>query len=129
MRRPFLGEVKRRGRDEDLHFEIAYTVDGVAYKVSVHRDNVEAITYKTRVGSKVPICYDPEKPERVIISDDPTMRKTMESWKRTRKRCFIGMLISLVILVLTFPKDEEGLPRNVTTIAQFSQEFAALAEQ
>ena len=53
----------------------------------------------------------------------------MESWKRTRKRCFIGMLISLVILVLTFPKDEEGLPRNVTTIAQFSQEFAALAEQ
>ena len=53
----------------------------------------------------------------------------MESWKRTRKRCFIGMLISLAILVLTFPKDEEGLPRNVTTIAQFSQEFAALAEQ
>ena len=53
----------------------------------------------------------------------------MESWKRTRKRCFIGMLISLVILVLTFPEDEEGLPRNVTTIAQFSQEFAALAEQ
>ena len=53
----------------------------------------------------------------------------MESWKRTRKRCFIGKLISLVILVLTFPEDEEGLPRNVTTIAQFSQEFAALAEQ
>ena len=125
----FLGKVKRRGRDEDLHFEIAYTVDGVAYKVSVHRANVEAITYTTRVGSKVSICYDPEKPERVIISDDPTMRKTMESWKRTRKRCFIGMLISLVILVLTFPEDEEGLPRNVTTIAQFSQEFAALAEQ
>ena len=53
----------------------------------------------------------------------------MKSWKRTQKRCFIGMLISLVILVLTFPEDEEGLPRNVTTIAQFSQEFAALAEQ
>ena len=125
----FLGEVKRRCRDEDLHFEIAYTVDGVAYKVSVHRDNVEGITYKTRVGSQVPICYDPEKPERVIISDDPTMPKTTVAWKRTRKRCRIGMLISLAILVLTFPKDEEGLPRNVTTIGQFSQEFSALADK
>lgn len=127
----FLGEVKRRGRDEDLHFEIAYTVDGVAYKVSVHRANVEAITYTTRVGSKVSICYDPEKPERVIISDDPTMRKTMESWKRTRKRCFIGMLISLAILVLTFPKyvEKTGLPRNVTTIGQFRPEFSALSDK
>ena len=125
----FLGEVKRRCRDEDLHFEIAYTVDGVAYKVSVHRENVEGITYKTRVGSKVPICYDPEKPEWVIISEDPTMPKTTESWKRTRKRCFIGMLISLAILVLTFSKDAEGLPRNMTTIGQFSPELAALAEQ
>ena len=127
----FLGKVKRRGKDEDLHFKIAYTVDGVAYKVSVHRANVEAITYTTRVGSKVPICYDPEKPERVIISDDPTMRKTMESWKRTRKRCFIGMLISLTILVLTFPKyaEKTGLPRNVTTIGQFRPEFSALADK
>lgn len=125
----FLGKVKRRCRDEDLHFEIAYTVDGVAYKVSVHRENVEGITYKTRVGSQVPICYDPEKPEWVIISEDPTMPKTTESWKRTRKRCFIGMLISLAILVLTFPKDAEGLPRNMTTIGQFRPELAALAEQ
>ena len=57
------------------------------------------------------------------------MPKTTESWKRTRKRCFVGMLISLAILVLTFPKDEEGLPRNMTTIGQFRPELVALAEQ
>ena len=42
---------------------------------------------------------------------------------------YCGMLISLVILVRTFPKDEEGLPRNVTTIGQFRPEFSALADK
>ena len=121
--------VEPRGKGEDLCYEIAYSVDGVACNAKVSLDNTEGITPKTPVGSQVPIWYDPEKPERVIISDDPTMRKTVESWKRTRKRCFIGMLVFLAILVPAFPKDEEGLPRNVTTIGQFSPELAALAEK
>lgn len=122
--------VETRGKDADLWYEIAYSVDGVDYTAKVSLENVEGITPKTPVGSRVPIYYDPEKPERVIITEDPTMRKTVESWKRTRKRSFIGMLIFLAILVLTFPRDEGGtdLPRNVTTIGQFSPELSALAE-
>lgn len=120
-----------RGKDADLWYEIAYSVDGVAYKSRVILGNVEGVTPKTPVGTRVPIYYDPEKPKCVIITEDPTMRKTVESWKRTRKRSFIWMLIFLVILVLTFPRDEGGtdLPRNVTTIGQFSPEFSALAEK
>lgn len=121
--------VEPHRKDDELRYEITYTVDGVAYKSGVTPGNTEGITPKTPVGSQVPICYDPEKPEWVIISEEPTMPKTTESWKRTRKRCFVGMLISLAILVLTFPKDEEGLPRNVTTIGQFRPEFSALADK
>lgn len=121
--------VEPHRKDDELRYEITYTVDGVAYKSGVTPGNTEGITPKTPVGSQVPICYDPKKPEWVIISEDPTMPKTTESWKRTRKRCFIGMLISLAILVLTFPKDEEDLPRNMTTIGQFRPELAALADK
>ena len=121
--------VEPRGKDEDLCYEIAYSVDGVAYKAKVSLDNTEGITPKTPVGSQVPIWYDPDHPGAVIITEDPTMGKTVESWKRTRKCSLIGMLIFLAILVPTFPKDEEGLPRNVTTIGQFSQELSALAEK
>ena len=123
--------VETRGKDADLWYEIAYSVDGVAYKSRVNLENVEGVTPKTPVGTRVPIYYDPEKPKCVIITEDPTMRKTVESWKRTRKRSLIGMLIFLAILVPTFPKDEEetGLSRNVTTIGQFSPELSALAEK
>lgn len=121
--------VEPRGKDADLCYEIAYSVDGVAYKAKVSLYNTEGITPKTPVGSQVPIWYDPDHPGAVIITEDPTMRKTVESWKRTRKRSLIGMLILLAILVPTFPKDEEGLPRNVTTIGQFSPELSALAEK
>lgn len=123
--------VETRGKDADLWYEIAYSVDGVDYKAKVSLENVEGVTPKTPVGSQVPIYYDPEKPKCVIITEDPTMRKTVESWKRTRKRSFIGMLIFLAILVPTFPKDEEteALPRNVTTIGQFSPELSALADK
>lgn len=121
--------VEPRGKDEDLCYEIAYSVDGVDYTAKVSLENVEGITPKTPVGSQVPIWYDPDHPGAVIIAEDPTMRKTVESWKRTRKRSLIGMLILLAILVPTFPKDEEGLPRNTTTIGQFSPELAVLAEK
>ena len=123
--------VETRGKDADLWYEIAYSVGGVDYTAKVSLENVEGITPKTPVGSRVPIYYDPEKPTYVIITEDPTMRKTVESWKRTRKRCFIGMLISLAILVLTFPKyaEKAGLPRNVTTIGQFRPELSALADK
>lgn len=123
--------VEPRGKDEDWWFAIAYTVDGVAHKVGVNLENTEGISAKTPAGTRLPIWYDPDHPERVIITEDPTMRKTMESWKRTRKRSLIWMLIFLGLLVFTFPKDEEetGLPRNVTTIGQFSPELSALAEK
>lgn len=123
--------VEPRGKDEDLCYEIAYSVDGAAYKRKVSQDNTEGITPKTPVGSRVPIYYDPEKPTYVIITEDPTMRKKVESWKRTRKRSFIWMLVffGITAFALTHMEDSEDLPRNTTTIGQFSPEFAALAEK
>lgn len=123
--------VEPRGKDEDLWFEIAYTVDGVAYKAGVNRENTEGVSIKTPVGTRLPIWYDPDNPERVIITEEPTMGKTVESWKRTRKRSFIWMLISFAIIVFALPRMEEteDLPLNTTTIGQFSQELSALAEK
>ena len=60
--------VEPRGKDEDYWFEIAYSVEGVAYKARVNPEDVEDVTVKTPVGTRVPICYDPQKPERVTIT-------------------------------------------------------------
>lgn len=119
------------GRDADWWYEISYTVDGVAHEVNVGHEYAEGVSIKTPAGTRLPIWYDPDNPGQVIITEDPTMRKTVESWRRTRKRSFIWMLIFLGIMVPTFPKDETqtGLARNVTTIGQFSQELSALAEK
>ena len=123
--------VETRGKDADLWYEIAYSVDGVDYTAKVSLENVEGITPKTPVGSRVPIYYDPEKPTYVIITEDPTMRKTVESWKRTRKRSFIWMLIffGITAFALTHMEESEALPLNTTTIGQFSPELSALAEK
>lgn len=123
--------VEPRGKDEDLWYEIAYTVDGVAYKAGVNLENVEGVTVKTPAGTRVPICYDPKKPDRVIIAEDPTMRKTVESWRRTRKRSLIGMLIffGITAFALTHMEESEALPLNTTTIGQFIPELSALAEK
>lgn len=118
-------------RDAARWFEIAYTCDGIAYKVMVGKKYVEGVSTETPAGTQVPIWYDPDKPERVIIAEGPTMRKTVESRKRTRKRCLIWMLISVGIMVFASSKGEKKteLPLTTTTIGQFSQEISALAEK
>lgn len=126
-----LGVGETRGKDYDWWFEISYTVDSVAYKVNVNHENTEGISIKTPVGTRLPIWYDPKKPDRVIIAEDPTMGKTVDSWKRTRKRSFIWMLIffGITAFALTHMEESEALPLNTTTIGQFSPEISELMEK
>ncbi len=122
---------EKTGRSAGQWFEIAYTVDGVEHKAMVPVENVDGFHFKTPVGNQLPLWYDPEDPERFIITEDPTMRKDLESAKRTLKRSLIWMLISLGVFVFALSRAEESdnLPLNTTTIGQFSPELSALAEK
>lgn len=113
-------------------FQLAYTCDGTELKVMVSQEHVEGISPMTPDGTQVPIWYDPQKPKRVIIAEDLSMEKTMQSWKRIRKRSLILMLIFGCITMYALPHSEQapGLPRlTMTPIGQFREEIAALADQ
>lgn len=88
-------------------------------------------TYTTPSGTRVPIWYDPKKPERVIIAEDLSMAEPVKSWKRTRKRSLIWMIISVGIMMFVLAREEElpELSLTATTIGQFSQEISALADK
>lgn len=123
---------KADGRDASQWFEIAYTCDGTDYTVMVAQKHAEGISTETPAGTQVPIWYDPKKPERVIIAEDPSMTKTVKSWKRIRKPALILMLIAAGIMVYTFFRAENTpeLPLPMmTTIGQFSDEIKAVAEK
>ena len=113
-------------RDAAQWFEIEYTCEGIS-----HKTYAEGVSTETPAGTQVPIWYDPDDPEQVIIAEDPSMTKTVKSWKRTRKRCLIWTLISVGIMVLAASLGEKtaDLPLTTTTIGQFSQEISALADK
>ena len=107
-------------------FEIAYSRSGTDHRVMEPQQYVEAgISLNAPVGTQLPIWYDPKKPERVIISEEPSMHKIVESWKRRRKRCLILMLIfgCLTVYALLCAGETE------TTIGRFSDEIVVVAEQ
>lgn len=117
-----------RGRDEIYdNFEIKYTCDGIIHTVSVPLECSEGVNSLTPVGTQVTIWYDPKKPKRVIISEDPHMEKTIKSWKCTRKHSLIWMLIFAGIMAYAFPRMEET--STMTTIGQFSEEISELADK
>ena len=126
-----LGVRETHGKEYDWWFEIAYTIDGVERRGSVNQVNTDGVTIKTPVGTRLPIWYDPKDPDRIIIAEDPVNRKNVNSWKRTRKRSFLWMLVSFGVVAFALPRMEEpdSLPRNMTTIGQFSPEFSALADK
>lgn len=118
-------------RDAPLSYEIEYTCDGIVHRVIVSDAFAEGVSTRTPAGTQVPIRYDPDKPERVIIGEDPSVTKTVKSWKRTWKRSLIWMLLSLGVILLVFSRQEKSpeLSLTTTTIGQFSQELSALAER
>ena len=64
-------------------------------------------------------------------AEDSSVRKTVESWKRIRKRPLIWMLISAGIMVFASACAEKSSesPLAATTIGQFSEEISALADK
>lgn len=112
-------------------YEIEYTCDGILHTVMVAQKYVEGVSTETPAGTRVPIWYDPKKPERVIIAEDLSMAEPVKSWKRTRKRSLIWMIISVGIMMFVLAREEElpELSFTATTIGQFSQEISALADK
>ena len=82
-------------------------------------------------GTRIPFLYDPKNPNHVIIAEERSMKKTVQSWKRTLIRSLILTLISGVLIANTLPRTEaEGLSSlTTTTIGQFSAEIKAVAEK
>lgn len=111
--------------------EIEYICDGILHTVMVAQKYVEGVSTETPAGTRVPIWYDPKKPERVIIAEDLSMAEPVKSWKRTRKRSLIWMIISVGIMMFVLAREEElpELSLTATTIGQFSQEISALADK
>ena len=112
-------------------YEIEYTCDGILHTVMVAQKYVEGVSTETPAGTRVPIWYDPKKPEWVIIAEDLSMAEPVKSWKRTRKRSLIWMIISVGIMMFVLAREEElpELSLTATTIGQFSQEISALADK
>ena len=112
-------------------YEIEYICDGILHTVMVAQKYVEGVSTETPAGTRVPIWYDPKKPERVIIAEDSSMAEPVKSWKRTRKRSLIWMIISVGIMMFVLAREEElpELSLTATTIGQFSQEISALADK
>ena len=112
-------------------YEIEYICDGIPHTVMVAQKYVEGVSTETPAGTRVPIWYDPKKPERVIIAEDSSMAEPVKSWKRTRKRSLIWMIISVGIMMFVLAREEElpELSLTATTIGQFSQEISALADK
>ena len=81
---------------------IEYTVDGVRLTVPVTDGGVKGIDIRTPLGTEVPIWYDPQNPRHVIISEEPFVNVTADSWKRTQKRALKWMLVSLALSILFF---------------------------
>lgn len=121
---------KGAGRDSADWFKIEYTCDGVADTCMVAQEDVEGIDCFTPTGTQVPIWYDPRKPKRVIIAEDPSMIKAVKFWKRIRKRALIGMIIAAGIMAFAFFAGG-GAPElpAMTTVGQFSDEIKAVAEK
>ena len=113
-------------RDASQCFEIAYTCDGTCHQVAVPQRYVEAgIPLNAPVGTQLPIWYDPKKPERVIISEEPFIHKTVESRKHRRKRCLILMLIFGCLTAYALLRTGE----TETTIGQLSDEIVDVEDQ
>lgn len=117
-------------REGTLSYEIEYTCDGIVHKVIVDDAFAEGVPFNTPAGTRVPIWYDPKKPERVVIAEDPAMRKTVKSWKRNWKHSLIWMLLSLGVVLFVFSRQDQTSeqPLTAATIGQFSQELSALAK-
>lgn len=105
-------------------YEIEYTCDGILHTVMVAQKYVEGVSTETPAGTRVPIWYDPKKPERVIIAEDLSMAEPVKSWKRTRKRSLIWMIISVGIMMFVLAREEElpELSLTATTIGAVSGE-------
>lgn len=123
--------IKGERRDDSLSYEIEYTCDGIAHKSIVSFAFAEGVSLNTPAGTQVPIWYDPKKPERVIIGEDPAMLKTAKSRKRILKCSLLWMLLSFGVILFVFSRQEKAseLPLTTTTIGQFSQELSALSEK
>ncbi|MGM9604544.1 MAG: DUF3592 domain-containing protein [Faecousia sp.] len=118
-------------RNASPWYEIEYTCDGILHKFMVGQAYVEGVSTEIPAGTRVPIWYDPHKPERVIIAEDPSMTKAVKSWKRTRKSTLIGMLVSagLIAYALSCTETTPELLLPTTTIGQFSDEIKAVAQK
>ena len=123
---------KHNWRDASQHFEIAYSCNGKDYQIRVPEERAEeGLIRDTSPGTQLPIWYDPEKPERVVIAEDPPMQKTAKSWKRIRKRGLILMIIFGCLVAYALPRSvsEEQTPQAMTTIGALSDEIKAVAEK
>ena len=93
---------KSTASNPDELYTIEYTVDGVRLTVPVTDGGVKGIDIRTPLGTEVPIWYDPQNPGHVIISEEPFVNVTADSWKRTQKRALKWMLVSLALSILFF---------------------------
>ena len=119
-------------RDAAQHFEIEYNRDGTTHRTRVPEEYAEEGKFlHAPPGTQLPIWYDPKKPDRIVIAEDPSMQKTVKSWRRIRKRCLILMLIFGCLTAYALPRssaEEQTLPAG-TTIGTFSDDIRALAEK
>ena len=83
-------------------YTIEYTVNGVKQTVTLIDEWVKGIDLHTPLGTKVPIRYDPQNIRNVIISEEPFVNVSEESWLRSRKRALKWMLVSLALSILFF---------------------------
>ena len=119
-------------RNAPRYYKIAYIYNGTEHQVTVSEKYVELnIPRNLPAGTQLPIWYDPERPDQVVISEEPFMRKTAESSRRTRKCSLILMLIFGCLAAYALPRSvtEEQSLRNMTTIGAFSDEIKALVEE
>ena len=124
--------IKCNRRDAAQSFEIAYTCDGTDHRIMVPEEYVEEGKFHNAPpGTQLPIWYDPKKPDRLVIAEEPSMQKTVKSWRRIRKRCLILMLIFGGLSAYALPRSaaEEQPLRAMTTIGSFSDEIKAVAEK
>ena len=91
-------------RDNAQCFELTYTCDGNTYVNRVPQDVVEGVSAHAPAGTPVTIWYDPDRPMRIIVAEDPFMEKTAQSWRRTRKRTLILMLIFGLLTAYAYPR-------------------------
>lgn len=91
------------GKGEDAgddSFVISYLAGDQLLKTRVNNNFTDYLTIKMPIGSKIPVWYNPNKPEECIVSDSSKLKGSYSKNVGMLKWGLVTFLMNLVIILL-----------------------------